>query len=1217
MPDTSKARQAAAEKRERRRRNREAASERLRAYHAARRAQIGQQPQEPEPEIPEVPEAPPAPIEDHRRAALLKARAALAEKRARQKAIREAAAERMRLLNDRRRQKDPIEEHLEPADEFFRDEEPKAQRRRTLRRSRAKRRRLEFRRSAAALVNEYFNAVERAVERLYNVLLAQGVGQGMHMYFPEDYAVAVPIEFNPSEQALHVSENPSEAYDMRQSCYKRLRRGLEWLEDQLASINHRNKDVYLRSFISAGARTFIVTPSFLHSMDDYLGDVSGFGVEYANKMDWLALGSGRDAVIDLAQNSVVPPPMAIGVRNVISSYGKVRPHRAGAGAPWKNTLHWLDLRRYQIDFDSDPQLTDQDGRDHCFLYALRQSGQISPEVLLHVASELNGRHTTLKSVKDICMRFNIAVQVMVYTDRSEHSVHINCKTQRPIKLGLFDGHYFLNDGLEISEWVLRNPDEAGAHGPLCGSWAYRRVGDAYERDPRPFTLVGPVLRKMRELERLVKIRGDDPVAMVKAYHNAKQLDLNDLRYCPEFCPEIKLKSKGNVARKLWFADFESTTKGVQHLPYMLCAVSEAGEKFETHDYLTTPENVERVWSVKVSTMLKYVGNHTPEGVEPLIYFHNLNYDMAFIVPYVHIANSFKVVEISNKIIGFRLFHPLTQRWFTFRDSYALISAPLREFGKMFHLKIEKEIFPYEYYNTSNFDKDLRAGEPAPAIDEYLGYHSDGDALLRKLVDLNFLREDGRVDAHGYSKYYCMRDCEVLRDGVMKFREQLREVTGLDCADYMTLPSIAYNYLIKEGVFAGCYNLAGAPLFFIRRCVLGGRCMLQRNKKRDVRGDISDFDAVSLYPSAMARIYTLQGLPKIIDDETRSLETLFAMDGFFAEVEIGRVGRALDFPLLAAPGDSGVMVYSNDPGTYMVDDITLRNIIESHRVDPADIRVVRGYYYNEGKNYRIRTVIQHLFNERLRLKREGNPLEQAYKLLMNSCYGKSIMKPIMEEVVVATHQEFQRLLNEHGCETLSYRQAGSRFIMNVSKNIVSAVGFPAFGVHVLAMSKLIMSEVMVTAQDLGIDVYYTDTDSIHLRSEAIPRLAAAFEEKYGRELIGKKLGQFHTDFPNHPVTGNPTTSRRFIGVGKKAYVDELVDPTTGAITYHMRLKGIPQDTIVKTADALFEGDIIKLYEHLYKGNSVPFDLLNGRVSFALNSDLTYSTRDKFERIVRFV
>ena len=65
--------------------------------------------------------------------------------------------------------------------------------------------------------------------------------------------------------------------------------------------------------------------------------------------------------------------------------------------------------------------------------------------------------------------------------------------------------------------------------------------------------------------------------------------------------------------------------------------------------------------------------------------------------------------------------------------------------------------------------------------------------------------------------------------------------------------------------------------------------------------------------------------------------------------------------------------------------------------------------------------------------------------------------------------------------------------------------------ILAMSKRIMNEVMTLAEDLKINVYYQDTDSLHIESDKLEELRTVFKNKYNRELIGKNLGQFHSDF----------------------------------------------------------------------------------------------------------
>jgi hypothetical protein len=79
-----------------------------------------------------------------------------------------------------------------------------------------------------------------------------------------------------------------------------------------------------------------------------------------------------------------------------------------------------------------------------------------------------------------------------------------------------------------------------------------------------------------------------------------------------------------------------------------------------------------------------------------------------------------------------------------------------------------------------------------------------------------------------------------------------------------------------------------------------------------------------------------------------------------------------------------------------------------------------------------------------------------------------------------------------------------------KNINKHFNLAHFGVNVLSMSKRIMNEVFCLAEDNGIEMFYQDTDSCHMLFDDVSRLTELFKGKYGRELIGKNLGQFHSD-----------------------------------------------------------------------------------------------------------
>ena len=158
-----------------------------------------------------------------------------------------------------------------------------------------------------------------------------------------------------------------------------------------------------------------------------------------------------------------------------------------------------------------------------------------------------------------------------------------------------------------------------------------------------------------------------------------------------------------------------------------------------------------------------------------------------------------------------------------------------------------------------------------------------------------------------------------------------------------------------------------------------------------------------------------------------------------------------------------------------------------------------------------------------------------------------------------------------------------------------------------MSKTIMNEPMVLAEDLGISIAYQDTDSMHVPRKDSQRLETAYKQKYGKELLGAgegSYGQFSTDFefPDawHFRDGKfrkvekaikpvgEVKAIRSIFLGKKSYIDELSDDA-GNVAWHMRMKGIPSKCMLAKVAACFDKDPMKLYEWLLMGKTVEFDL----------------------------
>ena len=156
--------------------------------------------------------------------------------------------------------------------------------------------------------------------------------------------------------------------------------------------------------------------------------------------------------------------------------------------------------------------------------------------------------------------------------------------------------------------------------------------------------------------------------------------------------------------------------------------------------------------------------------------------------------------------------------------------------------------------------------------------------------------------------------------------------------------------------------------------------------------------------------------------------------------------------------------------------------------------------------------------------------------------------------------------------------------------------------------------MGTAEQNGINIYYTDTDSLHLNESDLPTLAKVYRSKYNRELIGSKMTQFHCDFDSFNDSVGKEYSRKLIALGKKSYLDILVDEK-GNEGYHVRLKGIPKQCILNKCKRL--GITVEdLYERLYKGEEIEFDLLDGSNCFKKSKNYQQVNLPQFKRVIKF-
>jgi hypothetical protein len=218
---------------------------------------------------------------------------------------------------------------------------------------------------------------------------------------------------------------------------------------------------------------------------------------------------------------------------------------------------------------------------------------------------------------------------------------------------------------------------------------------------------------------------------------------------------------------------------------------------------------------------------------------------------------------------------------------------------MFNLESHKEIIPYKLYTKEN--RERRVIPVKEFIAQYEIENPSASDYKKTIIENAQIAEalfnvESRdlskitIDIMKYAEFYCMKDCEVLMLGMKALDQDLwkvfeeNETKMMGVNQFLSISSIGYMFAKAYGCMDGVYELSGKPQDFIQRCMCGGRCMTANNEKLIVDDNIQDFDAVSLYPSAM---YVMDGIPKgrpkiIASTDRKSLDEY---DYYFIEIDI--------------------------------------------------------------------------------------------------------------------------------------------------------------------------------------------------------------------------------------------------------------------------------------------------------------------------------------------
>lgn len=451
------------------------------------------------------------------------------------------------------------------------------------------------------------------------------------------------------------------------------------------------------------------------------------------------------------------------------------------------------------------------------------------------------------------------------------------------------------------------------------------------------------------------------------------------------------------------------------------------------------------------------------------------------------------------------------------------------------------------------------------------------------------------------------------------------ITGADkifVYDYRSLASIVFELCVRYGVYDDIYKLKGDLKLFIQSSVVGGRVMCGGVTNKDVHHNkiekyeevmsyvgkdanpetnklimqlmmdgILDFDAVSLYPSAIYITDMPAGKPTIINFGNLSKEDmkkvsdklLASKKKFFICCDI-KTNKDIRYPILSELNDNGRNFRNGTFTKIVIGDQALRDVVKYQDAEILNVYTLVSF---PSISTKFSEMIKCLFNLRLLMKKMRLQCQETIKLTMNSAYGRTILKHSHYKTSYfryANERDRNKFYNflsknyhvikpEINCYGSIYKKVNK-------KDSSDPQGYPHIGSAILETSKSLMYKVF---DKLDYNVFYTDTDSMHILAKDIDKV---------KELIGSDMCQFHSDFdPSTRKSPVRAADNNFgivaiesIFVMKKCYYDELfcIDKDNKyCIREHKRVKGIPAGYMDKDKYLkLINGDELECNLHDY-------------------------------------
>jgi len=252
------------------------------------------------------------------------------------------------------------------------------------------------------------------------------------------------------------------------------------------------------------------------------------------------------------------------------------------------------------------------------------------------------------------------------------------------------------------------------------------------------------------------------------------------------------------------------------------------------------------------------------------------------------------------------------------------------------------------------------------------------------------------------------------------------------------------------------------LMYMYKGYYGGRTEII---KRGFVKNLHYFDVNSLYPSVMVREYPDPA--SLIKTDKVSRQNIFDYEGL-ADVTVNAPKMYIPYLpyrfLDAAKQKKLIFPYGVMRGHYTFFELR-RAVLLGYRIEKIHSAVM----YTKTKKF-FDKYVRELFNKRKEYKAENNPMEQLYKLMLNSLYGKFGQRIDNKQEIVHMDNVTMNMINN----SINFFQTGNFMVFNKKIGNIPRFVNPIFSIYTTAYARDVLYNLM--SKNFN-SIYYYDTDSL--------------------------------------------------------------------------------------------------------------------------------------------